>query len=502
MSKFSLSRSAAPGLSSLIEDDSDFENATAQNISYDDDTTMTPPAPAKKAKAAGKSKAVPASATKTTKKRGRPALKDRTNVREASDSEDDLNDAPRKEIDETMISVDDLENSVVVAPQKAKKAAAKVTKVKKVMEPETEAPVKRTKTDAPKSRKRKAVAEPEEEIQETQEDVVIDDADEAVEEPTPKPVVRKGSFSQQNASRTRQQILAGRYRAGSASDTERTSDPMLRRKVGDLTKKLESLDLKYRTLREVGIVEAEANFDKYRKQTEKTQEASKKLIEGLKKEVEEQNAEVKQSRALKKKLEEQDDEIAELKKKLAQMDKSLTNAQAENKTLTTKLAASRTAATSVQSINAKAPGSAVKPAAVRMMGSEEVAASVRIARLKEDMYSDLTGLIIRGIKNDGGDETYDCIQTGRNGSKCTTIQTRAGSTLTKIALHFKLAFSNDDEDGCDGGTCIYIPQLDHSRDRDLMELLPEYLLEEIQFARPDTAKFYSKVTGALSAKLE
>jgi Chromosome segregation protein Csm1/Pcs1 len=37
--------------------------------------------------------------------------------------------------------------------------------------------------------------------------------------------------------------------------------------------------------------------------------------------------------------------------------------------------------------------------------------------LKEDMYSDLTGLIIRGVKRTEGGDAYDCIQTGRNGSK-------------------------------------------------------------------------------------
>jgi len=39
------------------------------------------------------------------------------------------------------------------------------------------------------------------------------------------------------------------------------------------------------------------------------------------------------------------------------------------------------------------------------------------AQLKEDLYSDLTGLIIRGVKRDAEDDVYDCIQTGRNGSK-------------------------------------------------------------------------------------
>lgn len=52
-----------------------------------------------------------------------------------------------------------------------------------------------------------------------------------------------------------------------------------------------------------------------------------------------------------------------------------------------------------------------------MVGSAEAAQAAQVALLKEDLYSDLTGLILRGV--DRGDEAdiYDCIQTGRNGSE-------------------------------------------------------------------------------------
>lgn len=39
------------------------------------------------------------------------------------------------------------------------------------------------------------------------------------------------------------------------------------------------------------------------------------------------------------------------------------------------------------------------------------------AQMKEDLYADLTGLIVMGVKRDGADQVYDCIQTGRNGSE-------------------------------------------------------------------------------------
>ena len=52
-----------------------------------------------------------------------------------------------------------------------------------------------------------------------------------------------------------------------------------------------------------------------------------------------------------------------------------------------------------------------------MVGSAEAAHAAQVAQLKEDLYSDLTGLILRGVDIGSDSDTYDCIQTGRNGSK-------------------------------------------------------------------------------------
>lgn len=91
---------------------------------------------------------------------------------------------------------------------------------------------------------------------------------------------------------------------------------------------------------------------------------------------------------------------------------------AENKTLSTKLAANRTAAASVESASApKVPGSAVKAGGIRMMGTAEAAQTAQAAQLKEDLYGDLTGLIIMSVARKPEEDVFDCIQTGRNGSK-------------------------------------------------------------------------------------
>ena len=52
-----------------------------------------------------------------------------------------------------------------------------------------------------------------------------------------------------------------------------------------------------------------------------------------------------------------------------------------------------------------------------MVGSAEAAHAAQVAQLKEDLYSDLTGLILRGVERKDESDIYDCIQTGRNGSK-------------------------------------------------------------------------------------
>lgn len=52
-----------------------------------------------------------------------------------------------------------------------------------------------------------------------------------------------------------------------ASDSE-LHEPSMRRRVGDLTRKYENLEAKYRDLREIGIKEAERNYDRLKKQSE------------------------------------------------------------------------------------------------------------------------------------------------------------------------------------------------------------------------------------------
>lgn len=131
-----------------------------------------------------------------------------------------------------------------------------------------------------------------------------------------------------------------------------------------------------------------------------------------------EKAGAKEAQILRKKLDARNTEVANLQAKLAQVSVSLTEAQGQNKALSTKLATSRTAATSVESVGTKVPASAVKAnGGIRMIGSAEAVQAAQAAQLKEDLYSDLSGLIIRNVKRDAEEDVFDCIQTGRNGSK-------------------------------------------------------------------------------------
>ena len=132
----------------------------------------------------------------------------------------------------------------------------------------------RKTTNATKGRvpRPQASAEPEQEkiVQETQipieiETPLLQEEEDPYEEVIPQSVFRRSNHAR-TASRQRQPPVA-RMRAGSASSTER-GEPNLRRRLGDMTRKFDNLDLKYRNLREIASKEAETNFEKLKAHSE------------------------------------------------------------------------------------------------------------------------------------------------------------------------------------------------------------------------------------------
>jgi len=206
---------------------------------------------------------------------------------------------------------------------------------------------------------------------------------------------------------------AYRRPAGSLSDTER-ADPTLRRRLGDITRKYENVDLRYRNLKDVAISEASANVEKLRKQCEAITEASNKLVTSLKKELTMQAPLAQKARKLEKDAQTQDSEATKLRAANKDMSTTLAAAQTEIKSLQAKLAVARATPAPAEVKPPPTISKAVVPIKHGVMNSSE---SEKISQLKIDLYGDLTGLIIRSVKQADDGDTYDCIQTGRNGSK-------------------------------------------------------------------------------------
>ncbi|KAJ5373750.1 Monopolin complex subunit Csm1/Pcs1 [Penicillium concentricum] len=304
-----------------------------------------------------------------------------------------------------------------------------------------------------------------------------------------EPAYNPKSMSPAKNARSRLSMLRNsqdsspRKRKLGGTDSEQ-GDPELRRRLGELTKKYDSLESKYRNLREIGIVEANTNMEKLRKQSEAVTTASNELVASLKSEIDAQRKLGLQSRGLQKQLKERDDELARLTSSGNEARAQLASAQSEVKALQTKLAAARNTAASLEGA-AKVPGSAIKGGAANRanaLATAEAAQASQLAQLKEDLYSDLTGLIVRDVKNRESDYLYDCIQTGINGT-----------------LHFHLVVPKVSAD-YDKTEFQYLPHLDPNRDRDLVNLLPDFLTVDITFVRGQAAKFYTRVIDALTKR--
>lgn len=239
-----------------------------------------------------KKKAAP---KKPTTKRG--PLKEKANNRNPEDTEEvndfEENGQENGHHDHSAVSADEL----VAVKQPVKKTLAGAKRKTQAKKKQTDSetlqqikgtandgefeytPVKARQTKPPKGRpgrppaRQHVLAEvpvPEKVIPDTQ-DVVMEvvPQDQPLQseedEEVPQSVFRRTD----NAQSRIQPPPAVRKRAGSASDTERgVGDPALRRKLGEMTKKFESLDMKYKTLRDVGIKEADANFEQLKKSSE------------------------------------------------------------------------------------------------------------------------------------------------------------------------------------------------------------------------------------------
>lgn len=383
-------------------------------------------------------------------KQTRKALQDRTNHPEGSENEEELGEEMANE------------------EPKPKAKRARTTAASKKKEQATAEPVEdgAKPAAAKKSRttKRAASPEPPHVIPETQQDPEhMEDVSHSVEgaeeeEAQPAPVARQtnGTSSRQCSASVQPPQLyararstsaqpgyrATRERSGSVSGTERErrgGDPELRRKLNEMTRKHENLSLKYQNLQELGKDNAETNFEKLKRASDDKAKSANELIASLKKELAEARKATKADNSETTTLQKQVNSLTSTNEKLAAENKDLKAkaqaaqsdnkaAQNEVKSMEAKLAAARAEITAQE---AKAKGAA----AARNVPTN-TSESQKEAKMKEDLYSDLTGLIIRNVKRKEGEDEFDCLQTGRNGSKYPCAQPKKPLTdlFTSSAL--------------------------------------------------------------------
>lgn len=343
----------------------------------------------------------------STKTQNRQALKDRTNIQGGSDTEE----------------VDNFDEDG--GKPQAKRAKMATTKTS------------RAATTASRS---KRVAEPLSVIPETQQDhndvsqsIEVDEMDIAAV-PTPP---RAQPFYQRARSTSVQPLAPRasarsvsaqpypppRERSGSVSDTARErrgGDPEVRRKLNDITKKYENLNMKYQSLQEVGQGEAETNFEKLKHASDEKAKSANELIASLKREITElrkANASSTDNSGLEKQVSTLTSSNEALSTEVGNLKSSLQVAQNEHKSLEAKLVAARQQLSNSTSAQDKPANAATTRSDLSRSVGPNATDAQKEAKMKENLYSDLTGLIIRGVKRKEGEDEYDCIQTGRNGSK-------------------------------------------------------------------------------------
>lgn len=338
--------------------------------------------------------------TEPPKTKGRSSKS--TKDREAARS--DAKATGRKQSKKALASEEIEQDDAIPSPAMARSNFATTKATKSLPKPVTEGKVKTTSGRPPKRVApvtENVVSDPEEE-----EDVDM------VEAQPPRKKARTESRSRQESSYRR--------RAGSVSDTER-GDPLLRRKLGDITRKYENIDMKFRNLKEIAISEANTNFEKLRKEHDSITETTDKLVSSLKHQLAQQAPILQENQKLKKDAQNYDSETKKLRTAHSELAASLAAAQNEIKTLKAKLATIKaTPAPAPAPVETKIPASTHKNATQLNKPVNAAGANNEIAQkqqLKLDLYSDLTGLIVRDVKQTEDGDTFDCIQTGRDGRK-------------------------------------------------------------------------------------
>ncbi|KAG5518845.1 hypothetical protein PMAC_002376 [Pneumocystis sp. 'macacae'] len=221
------------------------------------------------------------------------------------------------------------------------------------------------------------------------------------------------------------------------------------KRLEEAIRKMEEFEKKYISLKDLRQTEVESNFCTYREAAESQFKASEVLIDSLTKNIDAKEKKLNDLLSHIDSLEAEKREFEKLSEKLKFAEQALVRANSQISYLNAKLSSH---------------------------------SSASIVQLKEDLYSDLTGLLIRDVKSDSKKTVFDCLQTGRNGT-----------------LHFKLSLFIDPS--CQSQERFsYTPLFDEERDAPLLNYLPDYLTGEIIFEKDQAAMFNWRLSSALQKK--
>ncbi|KAI5777807.1 chromosome segregation protein Csm1/Pcs1-domain-containing protein [Geopyxis carbonaria] len=451
----------------------------------DEDTGAEAPAPSKKG-------------GRQTKAKSAPARKGRAIKKQQEESEEEEEEEENDEEEEQQ------EEEEVVAPPKKRSGAAvkKVTGKKKGLESEAE---DRPKPKGKRMSKREkeaaaameAAADNVMEIAETQFEPMEMDEDEQDEleiAPTPTQVHTAVPRQRAGAKGKGKKVVAIQEDSEdelnhAPSAIGRSSNAMRAQKKAE---RLQTLEMFQQKIQQDRNTSAEKILIDFKRSSAEQMKNSEALIRALQSDLDAQTKLAGESKSLLKQLSNKDAEIKKLESKIKDLNKQVSDSHKENQVLQAKVA-------SAQLVQKGVPNSAIKPHARGMPGKAAAAANAShadidwVTRAKDELFGDLTNLIIVNAKPDGGKRLFECIQTGANGTlnfKLSVRESIAGSKKTNGTTQA----GEDDEEGHE---YVFIPQLDPSRDEYVTSLLPEYLRGEISFSRLHAARFYQKINSVL-----
>jgi len=188
-------------------------------------------------------------------------------------------------LDDEAASDDDLQAAQDNAPKTTKNAKDAKPKTGRGRKKASSNAEKVTKSDGefqytPTPRKAKSLEKPKQRTESpAEQEMEVDEADDTVpESQKPAADVVDETIIEERAPRRSLSPTKSTFRRSSIprsslspqkrwlEDGKTSTEPELRRKIGDLTKKCDTLENRYRNLREIGIVEANSNMEKLRKQ--------------------------------------------------------------------------------------------------------------------------------------------------------------------------------------------------------------------------------------------